>query len=277
MEIITLRNEGLRGQAFVIFAAVSTATAALQAEQNFTFFGKNLKIDYANEKSDRIAKRDGTFVPKDRRRVKKEPKREREREDGIHINGNINVNTDININGNGNGNGNGNQEEEIAKRRKLDHVNININHNGGETMVDGVRVENTSTLIKKDDHTAGTTTIPNNYYTNNNNPSSTTLSTDDAVPTMDDAHANAHTHVHAHTHAAPSNILFAESLPKDCNEMMLSCLFRSYPGFKEVRIPRSGLAFVEFDDEPHASVALKALNGFNLSAAETLNLKYGKA
>jgi len=75
----------------------------------------------------------------------------------------------------------------------------------------------------------------------------------------------------------PSNILFAESLPKDCNEMMLACLFRSYPGYNEVRIPRAGLAFIEFDDEPHASVALKALNGFSLSATETLNLKYGKA
>jgi len=75
----------------------------------------------------------------------------------------------------------------------------------------------------------------------------------------------------------PSNILFADSLPQDCNEMMLACLFRSYPGYKEVRIPRAGLAFVEFDEEPHATVALKALNGFKLSASDVLNLKYGKS
>lgn len=75
----------------------------------------------------------------------------------------------------------------------------------------------------------------------------------------------------------PSNILFADSLPDDCNEMMLRCLFVSYAGYKEVRIPRQGLAFIEFDDEPHATVALKALNGFKLSANDMLNLKYGKS
>jgi RNA recognition motif-containing protein len=75
----------------------------------------------------------------------------------------------------------------------------------------------------------------------------------------------------------PSNILFADNLPQDCNEMMLACLFRSYAGYKEVRIPRPGLAFIEFDEEPHATVALKALNGFKLSADDTLNLKYGKS
>ena len=77
--------------------------------------------------------------------------------------------------------------------------------------------------------------------------------------------------------AAPSSILFADSLPQGCNEMMLACLFRSYAGYKEVRIPREGLAFIEFDDEPHATVALQALNGFKLSAEETLKLKYGKS
>lgn len=75
----------------------------------------------------------------------------------------------------------------------------------------------------------------------------------------------------------PSNILFADSLPEDCNEMMLRCLFVNYNGYKEVRIPREGLAFIEFDDEPQATVALKALDGFKLSASDTLNLKYGKS
>ena len=110
--------------------------------------------------------------------------------------------------------------------------------------VGGVTVENPSSLISSENQsTAGTATSSDNT----------------AIETP------------------PSNILFAESLPKDCNEMMLACLFRSYPGYKEVRIPRAGLAFIEFDDEPHATVALKAFNGFSLSPTESLNLKYGKA
>jgi len=57
---------------------------------------------------------------------------------------------------------------------------------------------------------------------------------------------------------------------------MLAMLFRQYTGFKEVRIPRPGLAFIEFDDEPHATIALKSLNGLKITATDTLELKYGK-
>lgn len=76
--------------------------------------------------------------------------------------------------------------------------------------------------------------------------------------------------------APPSNILFAENLPSECNEMMLAMLFRQYMGYKEVRIPRAGLAFIEFDDEPHATLALNGLNGFNITSNDTLDLKYSK-
>jgi len=75
----------------------------------------------------------------------------------------------------------------------------------------------------------------------------------------------------------PSHILLAQNLPDECNEMMLSMLFRQYAGFKEVRMPRPGLAFVEYQDEAHATLALKGLNGFNLTTNETLSLTYGKA
>jgi hypothetical protein len=67
-----LRRDGLRGQAWVIFEDIQTATEALQKEQGFTLFGKDLKIAYANEKSDRIAKRDGSYIPKAKRRKRKE-------------------------------------------------------------------------------------------------------------------------------------------------------------------------------------------------------------
>ena len=72
LEIVALRKNGLRGQAFIIFEDVQAATTALQAEQGFTFFGKDLKLDYAREKSDRIAKRDGTYVPRAKRRKRED-------------------------------------------------------------------------------------------------------------------------------------------------------------------------------------------------------------
>jgi len=218
LEIITLRHEGLRGQAWIIFSHLPAATAALQSEQGFAFFGKNLKVAYARETSDRIAKTNGTYVPKDRRE-----KRERRA-----------------------------MEVEANKRAKVEALTMEEDglEGGG-----GMTVEDPASEVVKEE------IAPNEGIesTTADAPSSTTTTT----PIV--ASEN------------PSNILFADSLPVDCKEMMLAMLFRQYAGFKEVRVPRPGLAFVEFDDESHATVALTALNGFKLTASDTLNLRYGKS
>lgn len=182
LEVIALRRDGLRGQAWVIFDDVQAATAALQAEQGFTFFGKELKLAYAKESSDRISKRDGTYVPK-------------------------------------------------AKRSK-------------------------KTPETQDAQESATSQPAGNVSSSENAPPPPP-STESQTP--------------------PSHILFAQDLPSECNEMMLAMLFRQYAGFKEVRIPREGLAFVEFEDEPRATLALQRLNGFNLTTKDKLKLTYGKA
>lgn len=210
LDIIALRKDGLRGQAFILFEDVQSATSALKAEQGFTFFGKDLQLQYAKEKSDRIAKQDGTFVPKDRKRLAAEAITSSEKKikvDAITTGAGADADADAEVG---------------------DNVPLPVE----------VTVQDPASLVKDSE-------------------------TDDEAE-ADDA-------------AAPSNILFADSLPKDCNEMMLACLFRSYAGYKEVRIPRDGLAFIEFDEEPHATVALKALNGFKLSSEDALKLKYGKS
>lgn len=191
LEIITLRRDGLRGQGWVIFEDVQAATAALNAEQGFTFFGRELKLSYANEKSDRIAKRDGSYVPK-------------------------------------------------AKRRKRED-------------------QKNQTTASNDKPPVTTTTTNVETSTNEDQPPPSPPETTavDATP--------------------PSHILLATDLPADVNEMMLSMLFRQYDGFAEVRLPRDGLAFIEFDTEPHATLALERLNGFQLTKDDSLKLTYGKA
>lgn len=75
----------------------------------------------------------------------------------------------------------------------------------------------------------------------------------------------------------PHNILFAQALPDDCTDNMLSMIFQQQcRGFKEVRmVPgKKGMAFVEFEDEVQAGLALTQLNGFVLSATEKLNLTF---
>jgi U2 small nuclear ribonucleoprotein B'' len=173
---VALRKDGLRGQAFVIFEEAASATEALQKENGFVLFGKPLKIEFSNAKSDRISKRDGTYVPK-AKRIKQEKKKE-------------------------------------------------------------------------------TTTAP---------------------PPAQDVTAQQPTPTSASNASPPSHILLATDLPSECNEMMLAMLFRQYTGFKEVRIPREGLAFVEFETEPHATLALERLDGFALTTNDKLKLTYGKA
>jgi len=183
LEVIVLRRDGLRGQAWVVFEDVQAATAALQAEQGFNFFGKDLVIEYAIEKSDRIAKREGTYVPKAKRQKKAASK----------------------------------DEEKTESKPEA----------GDEQGKEEETVKNT-----------------------------------EVAPTVPSA--------------PPSKYLLAQNLPSEINEMILSMLFRQYTGYKEVRMPRPGLAFVEFEDEPHATLALKALNGFKLTENDTLDLIYGK-
>jgi RNA recognition motif-containing protein len=199
IELITLRRDGLRGQAFVIFEDVQAATAALQKEQGFTFFGKDLKLAYANEKSDRIAKRDGTYVPK-AKRIKK---------------------------------------ADVAVAAATDPASAAGGNNDSQPSPEAAGLDGSS----DDDGPAPPPPLQPPQQQNQ----------------------------------LPSHILFANDIPPECNEMMLAMLFRQYAGFQEVRIPRAGLAFIEFDTEPHATLALERLNGFQLTTNDALKLTYGKA
>lgn len=59
----------MRGQAFVIFSDINGASNALRSMQGFPFYDKPMRIQYAKNQSDVIARRYGTFVE----RPKKEP------------------------------------------------------------------------------------------------------------------------------------------------------------------------------------------------------------
>lgn len=77
----------------------------------------------------------------------------------------------------------------------------------------------------------------------------------------------------------PANkILFLENVPEDSNEGMLSILFQQYPGFSEVRLvpQRAGIAFVEFESDAQAGVALQALQGFKVATDKPLRITFAK-
>jgi U2 small nuclear ribonucleoprotein B'' len=67
VDIVALKTLKMRGQAFVIFSEISSATNALRSMQGFPFYDKPMKIQYSKTTSDLIAKKNGTFVERPKR------------------------------------------------------------------------------------------------------------------------------------------------------------------------------------------------------------------
>ena len=75
----------------------------------------------------------------------------------------------------------------------------------------------------------------------------------------------------------PNRILFAQELPINYDETVLLSLFQQCSGFTEIRMVPGNkkIAFIEFNDEVQATLALKQLHGFQLTPGDTLQLTYG--
>ena len=77
--IVALRSLKMRGQAFVIFKEINSATNALRSMQGFPFYDKPMKIDYAKTDSDCIAKQKGTYVERPKLPKSDEPKKKKKK------------------------------------------------------------------------------------------------------------------------------------------------------------------------------------------------------
>ncbi|KAG0315388.1 U2 snRNP complex subunit msl1 [Dissophora globulifera] len=61
ISIVASKTTRDRGQAFIAFSDIVSATAALRGLQGFNFYGKSMEIQYAKSKSHAISKLDGTY------------------------------------------------------------------------------------------------------------------------------------------------------------------------------------------------------------------------
>jgi RNA recognition motif-containing protein len=68
LDIVALKNLRMRGQAFIIFESVDSASKALTSMQSFPLYEKPLRIQFAKSDSDIIARRKGTFQERPKRR-----------------------------------------------------------------------------------------------------------------------------------------------------------------------------------------------------------------
>eukprot|EP00933_Yihiella_yeosuensis_P047053 TRINITY_DN42718_c0_g1_i1.p1 TRINITY_DN42718_c0_g1~~TRINITY_DN42718_c0_g1_i1.p1 ORF type:complete len:238 (-),score=64.53 TRINITY_DN42718_c0_g1_i1:105-818(-) len=75
----------------------------------------------------------------------------------------------------------------------------------------------------------------------------------------------------------PSNVLFVENLPAEVNELMLTMLFRQYPGFQEARLIKGrNVAFIEYADDQQAGIAKHGLQGFMVTPDMALKISFAK-
>ncbi|KAH8245144.1 U1 small nuclear ribonucleoprotein A [Drosophila serrata] len=72
LDIVALKTLKMRGQAFVIFKEIGSASNALRTMQGFPFYDKPMRIAYSKSDSDLVAKLKGTF--KERPKKIKPPK-----------------------------------------------------------------------------------------------------------------------------------------------------------------------------------------------------------
>mmetsp|Transcript_18249 Transcript_18249/g.34866 ORF Transcript_18249/g.34866 Transcript_18249/m.34866 type:complete len:244 (-) Transcript_18249:117-848(-) len=79
-----------KGQAWVVFDEVKSAEKCVKEMEGFNFYDKPMRVTFAKRKSDVIAKRDGTFVPrpeKPNKYKRKGKKRKLEGKEGKKANG----------------------------------------------------------------------------------------------------------------------------------------------------------------------------------------------
>ena len=89
IEISAFKDLRRRGQAWVVFETLASATKAFTEMANFSFYGKPLQVSYSRAKSDVVSKKDDSFVPrplrkapKKRRLGKKSKKEKKDKKDG---------------------------------------------------------------------------------------------------------------------------------------------------------------------------------------------------
>ncbi|KAL9822948.1 U1 small nuclear ribonucleoprotein A [Geothlypis trichas] len=241
LDILVSRSLRMRGQAFVIFKEMSSATNALRSMQGFPFYDKPMRIQYAKTDSDIIAKMKGTFVERERDRDR-ERKRDKRKAKGGEAPGPKKSGAAAQ----------GATQGAVPGMPPLAQPPRMLPHLGGQPP-----------YIPPPGMIPAPGMAPNPGIPPGMAPQPGMA----PIPTPQPLSEN-----------PPNHILFLTNLPEETNELMLSMLFNQFPGFKEVRLVpgRHDIAFVEFDTEVQAGAAREALQGFKITQSNAMKISFAK-
>ena len=80
LDVVCLKSFRMRGQAFIVFRDLTSATTAVRQMQGFPFYDKPMQITFAKTKSDATMKLEGTYEMTDKLKGERAAKRKAERE-----------------------------------------------------------------------------------------------------------------------------------------------------------------------------------------------------
>ncbi|KAM4019135.1 U1 small nuclear ribonucleoprotein A [Anomaloglossus baeobatrachus] len=240
LDILVSRSLKMRGQAFVIFKEVSSATNALRSMQGFPFYDKPMRIQYAKSDSDIIAKMKGTFVERDRKR------QEKRKVKGL----------------------------EAAAAKKIVPGAPMVP--GLQGQIPGMQNMAGMNQAPRMMHMGGQS--PYMHHPGMMPPPGIAQGQIPPGGMQHGQMMQGHMAPIPISENPPNHILFLTNLPEETNELMLSMLFNQFPGFKEVRLVpgRHDIAFVEFDNEVQAAAARESLQGFKITQSNSMKISFAK-
>ncbi|KAJ2663043.1 hypothetical protein IWW48_001562 [Coemansia sp. RSA 1200] len=243
LDIVALKTMKMRGQAFIVFENISTATAALRHLNGREVFGRAMHVEYALSKSDAAAQRDGTFAYGEERAHVSAAERKR-------------------LLGIAGGDGG------TAAKRRADAE-------------DGAEEEEEDEQ-GSDGHLAKRQAVGEESSSSDAENSGSDSDSSDVGPMPPSAGVGANRERAGHTAAdderTPNHTLFVSNIPEGVSIEMLRGLFQQYAGFKEVRLVagKGGVAFVDYESIESASAAREVLDGFGLSADKSMTVDFSR-
>ncbi|CAH8862977.1 unnamed protein product [Trichobilharzia szidati] len=233
----------MRGQAFVVFDDVNSASTALRAMQGFPLYEKPMRIHFAKVDSDVIAKRKGTFIqrPKAASRAAAAA------------------------------------AAAAAAEAAASAAAINSAGPQGGTSARAIRRRQqraAAAAAAAAATAAASGDTGNETQSNGGDQQNSEYRPIPPPPPPPPAAINPATI----PDQPPNKILFLTNLPDDSDEAMLSMLFGQFTGYREVRmVPgRHDIAFVEFGNEVEASAAKLGLQGFNIRPGKPIRITFAK-
>jgi len=266
-DIVAMKSFWRRGQAWIIYRKVEQAMEAMKNLQGTLLRGRPLRISFAKTKSDVTAKDEGTFMPRVNR-LKRPPGMKKALAEQLlaMATGQQQVKMEQA------------QQAKDMQQAVVASNGVSVKHEDGSFGQAGMgsRPEGTKSKRKWDQATPSSPMMgapPSQVPKTAQNQAAVSR----AIGAFTMPWASASKPVAELPPALPHRTLFIEMLPDEITDSMLIAAFRQFPGFLEARlIAGRRVAFVDYENEGQATIALSRLQGFPILDGYPMKISYAR-